>query len=35
MSDIGVKILGKIWSFQVLNVTQIFVEKAQKTPKGV
>ena len=24
------RILGKIWSFQVLNVTQIFVEKSQK-----
>ena len=34
MSDIGVKISRKIWGFQVLNVTQIFVEKP-KTPKGV
>ena len=36
MSDIGVKILGKIWGFQILNVGQIFIEKCQKkTPKDV
>ena len=34
MSDIGVKNLGKCGG-QVLNVGQIFIEKCQKTPKGV
>ena len=34
MSDIGVKILGKMWGVQVLNVGQIFIEK-MPTPKGV
>ena len=43
MSDIGLKILGKIWRVQVLNIGQIFIEKnakkkkkkKKKTPKGV
>ena len=30
MSDIGLKILGKIWRVQVLNIGQIFIEKCQK-----
>ena len=35
MSDIGVKILGKIWGFQILNVGQIFIEKMlKKRPKA-
>ena len=35
MSDIGVKILGKMWGVQVLNVGQIFIEKMpKKRPKA-
>ena len=34
MSDIGLKILGKIWRVQVLNIGQIFIEKCQKRPKA-
>ena len=34
MSDIGVKNLGKIWGFQILNVGQILIEKSQKRPKA-
>ena len=34
MSDIGLKILGKIWRVQVLNIGQIFIEKCKKRPKA-
>ena len=35
MSDIGLKILGKIWRVQVLNIGQIFIEKMpKKRPKA-
>ena len=34
MSDIGLKILGKIWRVQVLNIGQIFIENAKKRPKA-
>ena len=30
----GTKEFRKIWGFQVLNVTQIFVEKLKKRPKA-
>ena len=35
MSDIEVKNSRENMGVQVLNVGQIFIEKCQKTPKGV
>ena len=35
MSDIGLKNSRGNMGFQILNVGQIFMEKSQKTPKGV